>query len=105
VHQRESGIQPQSINNSASALRFFFTVTLNRPDLSLRLVLVRYPRQLPDVLNVEEVEEVEEVERRLEAGPCLKYKTVLGTAYGAGLRVSKVAARKMPSSFTALTNS
>jgi len=40
VHQRESGMQPQSINNSVSGLRFFFTVTLNRPDLSLRLVLV-----------------------------------------------------------------
>ena len=55
VHQRESGMQPQSINNSVSGLRFFFTVTLNRPDLSLRLVLVRFPRKLPDVLSVEEV--------------------------------------------------
>jgi integrase/recombinase XerD len=89
VHQRESGIQPQSINNSVSALRFFFTVTLNRPDLSLRLVLVRYPRKLPDVLSVEEIE------RLLEAAPSLKYKAALGTAYGAGLRVSEVATLKV----------
>ena len=34
VHQRESGVQPPSINCSVSALRFFFTVTLDRPDLS-----------------------------------------------------------------------
>ncbi|MDE2390084.1 MAG: site-specific integrase [Rhodospirillales bacterium] len=89
VYQRESGMQPQSINNSVSGLRFFFTVTLNRPDLSLRLVLVRFPRKLPDVLSVEEVG------RLLEAAPSLKYKAALGTAYGAGLRVSEVAALKV----------
>lgn len=89
VYQRESGMQPQSINNSVSGLRFFFTVTLNRPDLSLRLVLVRFPRKLPDVLSVEELG------RLLEAAPNLKYKAALGTAYGAGLRVSEVAALKI----------
>ncbi len=89
VYQRESGMQPQSINNSVSGLRFFFTVTLNRPDLSLRLVLVRFPRKLPDVLSVEEVG------RLLEAAPNLKYKAALGTAYGAGLRVSEVASLKI----------
>ncbi|VTZ27278.1 transposase (fragment) [Methylocella tundrae] len=55
VHQRESGVQPPTINCSVSALRFFFTVTLDRPDLSRRLVLARYPRKLPAVLSVEEV--------------------------------------------------
>lgn len=43
VHQAESGVQPQSINCSVSALRSFFTVTLDRPDLSRRFVIVRYP--------------------------------------------------------------
>src|ERR1051326_5056601 len=43
VHQADSGVQPQSINCSVSALRFFFTVTLDRPDLSRRFILVRYP--------------------------------------------------------------
>ena len=28
LHQRQSGMQPPSINNSVSALRFFFAVTL-----------------------------------------------------------------------------
>ena len=63
VHQRESGVQPPTINCSVSALRFFFTVTLDRPDLSRRLVLARYPRKLPAVLSVEEVG------RLLEAAP------------------------------------
>src|SRR5271168_196956 len=51
VHQRESGVQPPTINCSVSALRFFFTMTLDRPDLSRRLVLARYPRKLPEVLS------------------------------------------------------
>src|SRR6202171_391974 len=89
VHQRESGVQPPSINCSVSALRFFFTVTLDRPDLSRRLVLARYPRKLPAVLSVEEVG------RLLEAAPGIKYKAILGTAYGAGLRVSEVASLKV----------
>jgi integrase/recombinase XerD len=89
VYQHENGAQPPTINSSVSALRFFFTVTLDRPDLSRRLVLIRYPRKLPDVLSVEEVG------RLLEAAPGAKYKAALGTAYGAGLRVSEVAALKI----------
>ena len=89
IHQRESGVQPPTINCSVSALRFFFTVTLDRPDLSRRLVLARYPRKLPAVLSVEEVG------RLLEAAPGIKYKAILGTAYGAGLRVSEVASLKV----------
>jgi integrase/recombinase XerD len=89
VHQREIGVQPPTINCSVSALRFFFTVTLDRPDLSRRLVLARCPRKLPPVLSVEEVGQL------LEAAPGIKYKAVLGTAYGAGLRVSEVASLKV----------
>src|SRR5215471_1783039 len=89
VHQAENGVQPQSINCSVSALRFFFTVTLDRPDLSRRFILVRYPRKLPTVLSVEEVG------RLLEMAPGPKYRAALGTAYGAGLRVSEVAALKI----------
>jgi integrase/recombinase XerD len=89
AYQAESGVQPPTINSSVSALRFLFTVTLDRPDLSRRLVIVRHPRKLPDVLSVEEVG------RLLEAAPGLKYKAALGTAYGAGLRVSEVASLKV----------
>src|ERR1700729_2178981 len=89
VHQRGSGVQPPTINCSVSALRFFFTVTLDRPDLSRRLVLARFPRKLPAVLSVEEVGQL------LEAAPGPKYKAILGTAYGAGLRVSEVASLKV----------
>src|ERR1700745_3357758 len=55
VYQHESGVQPPTINSSVSALRFVFTVTLDRPDLSRRLVLARFPRKLPAVLRGEDV--------------------------------------------------
>ncbi len=55
LHQRQSGMQPSSINSAVSALRFFFTVTLDRPDLARRLTVVRQPRRLPAVLSVEEI--------------------------------------------------
>ena len=84
VYQAESGVQPQSVNCSVSALRFFFTVTVARPDLSRCFIIVRYPQKLPTVLNVEEVG------RLLEMAPGPKYRAALGTAYGAGLRVSEV---------------
>ena len=82
-------MQPPSINSAVSALRFFFTVTLDRPDLARRLTVVRQPRKLPLVLSAEEVALL------LEAAPGPKYKAALATAYGAGLRVSEVAALKV----------
>ena len=84
-----TGIQPPSINSAVSALRFFFSVTLDRPDLSRRLAIVHEPRKLPLVLSVEEVT------RLLDGAPGPKYKAALGTAYGAGLRVCEVVALKV----------
>src|SRR6267154_4674395 len=86
LHQTQTGMQPPSINGAVAALRFFFTVTLDRPDLARRLTIVREPRRLPAVLSVEEVTLL------LQAAPGPKYKAALATAYGAGLRVSEVIA-------------
>src|SRR5207245_2137273 len=55
LHQREHGVSESTINGAVSALRFLFDVTLERPDLSRRLVLAHRPRKLPDVLSVDEV--------------------------------------------------
>ena len=89
IQQHESGIGIATINSAASALRFLFTVTLGRPDLSRSVVVTRYKRKLPDVLSVEEAA------RLLEAAPGIKYKAALSVAYGAGLRVSEVAHLKV----------
>ena len=89
LHQHENGVGPATINGAVSALRFLFMVTLMRRDLARALVIIRYPRKLPEVLSVEEAA------RLLEAVPGIKYKAALGVAYGAGLRVSEVAHLKV----------
>ena len=60
-------VSPSTINAAIAALRFFFTVTLERPDLVRPLRIVSEPRKAPVVLSQEEVA------RLLEAAPGLKY--------------------------------
>jgi integrase/recombinase XerD len=68
VEQREAGMPPPAINSHVAALRFFFTATLDRPDLSRKLVRVSYPRRLPMVLSPDEAA------RLLAATTCLKHR-------------------------------
>jgi integrase/recombinase XerD len=89
LHLARQQISPGSINAAIAALRFFFTVTLERPDLVRPLRIVNEPRRAPVVLSQEEVA------RLLEAAPGIKYKAALSVAYGAGLRVSEVANLKV----------
>jgi site-specific recombinase XerD len=89
LHQRQSGVRPPSMNGAVAALRFFFTITLDRPEMARYLTFVREPRKLPVVLSPEEVA------RLLEAAPGPKYKAALSAAYGAGLRVSEVVSLKV----------
>jgi site-specific recombinase XerD len=89
LHLTETGLQPQSINATVTALRFFFKVTLDRPETTRRLVFVYEPRKLPRVLSPEEVL------RLLEAAPGPKHKAALSVAYGAGLRAMEVVALKV----------
>ena len=42
--QVKQGVQPPTVNTQASALRFFFTVTLGRADLAHQLARTHYPR-------------------------------------------------------------
>src|SRR3977135_3317149 len=89
LHLTETGLQPQSINATVTALRFFFKVTLDRPETTRRLVFVYEPRKLPRVLSPEEML------RLLEAAPGPKHKAALSVAYGAGLRAMEVVALKV----------
>jgi integrase/recombinase XerD len=89
LHQRKSGVRPPSMNSTVAALRFFFTITLDRPDMARHLTFVREPRKIPVILSLEEVA------RLLEAAPGPKYKAALSAAYGAGLRVSEVVSLKV----------
>jgi integrase/recombinase XerD len=89
VEQREAETPAPAMNSHVAALRFFFTTTIDRPDLSRKLIRVPYPRKLPTVLSAEEVA------RLLAATTCIKHRAALAVAYGAGLRVAEVAALKI----------
>ena len=89
LHMAQQQVGPSTINAAIAALRFFFTVTLEKPDLVRPLRIVNEPRKAPVVLSQEEVA------RLLQAAPGLKYKAALSVAYGAGLRVSEVAHLKV----------
>src|SRR5262249_61493483 len=49
LHQTRAGVRPPSINGSVAGLRFFFTVTLDRPQMAPHLPFVRGPRKKPAV--------------------------------------------------------
>ncbi len=89
VEQRENGVPVPTMNSVVSALRFFFSQTLDRSDLARRLVRVSHPRKLPVVLSRDEVT------RLLNATTCLKHQAALSVAYGAGLRVAEVSMLKV----------
>ena len=91
LHQSETGVQPPTFNGTVSALRFLFTVTMNRPDLSRHLTIVRAPRKLPAVMSPAEVGRLIEC----APGPGLKYQALFSVTYGAGLRVSEAVSLKL----------
>jgi len=89
IEQRDAGVPTPTMNSIVSALRFFFTYTIDRPDLARKLIRVAHPRNLPVVLSRDEVA------RLLNATTCLKHQAALSVAYGSGLRVAEVAALKV----------
>src|SRR5260370_40778058 len=46
LHQTQTGVRPPSISGSVAALRFFFTVTLDRPEVALLLTFVLEPPEI-----------------------------------------------------------
>ena len=89
LHMTETGVRPPTINATVTALRFFFKVTLDKPETTRHLVFVYEPRKLPRILPPEDVL------RLLEAAPNPKSKAALSVAYGAGLRAMEVVALKI----------
>jgi hypothetical protein len=79
LHLASIGAGTPKINATVSALRFFFNVTLDRPEFAKHLSFMHEPRKVPVVLSPEEVA------RFLEAAPSIKYKAAPSVAYGAGL--------------------
>jgi site-specific recombinase XerD len=79
-----------TLNVYASALKFLYRVTLDRPQLADRIPHPRRVAQrLPDVLTGREVELL------LYSIRSLKQRAIVMIAYGAGLRVSEVCALRV----------
>lgn len=71
-------------NQTVAALRFLYSVTLDRDELLRGVHCPKQPKKLPVVLSLEEVL------RFFQAIPNLKHRALLMTAYAAGLRISEV---------------
>lgn len=89
LHLVDHGISPASLNSAISGLKFFFNVTLDRPELVAKMQPVHLPRKLPVILSPEEVK------RLIAASGNLKHQTALAVAYGTGLRVNEVVSLKI----------
>jgi integrase/recombinase XerD len=89
LHCVDRGVSPTTLNATITGLRFFFEVTLKRPELMGKMSHIRVARTLPVVLSREEAS------RLIESARTLKHRTALSVAYGAGLRVSEVVALKV----------
>ncbi len=84
-----NGTSRITINATLLAIRFLFNVTLNNPECIKDLKLVSVPRKLPIILSREEVA------RLIDATEHPKYRAAFSVAYGAGLRISEIAALKI----------
>jgi integrase/recombinase XerD len=89
LHLGSIGTTIPTVNAGASALRFFFKVTLKRRDLADAVVSVREPRRLPVVLSPEEVA------RLLTSTTNIKHKAALSLTYATGLRRSEVVSLRL----------
>src|SRR3954447_18325745 len=76
-------------NQALCALRFLYRVTLGKKWVIDGVVCPKQPKTLPVVLSPAEVT------RFFEAVPGLKHRSLLMTAYAAGLRVSEVVALRV----------
>lgn len=77
-----------SCSQAGFGIRFFYHVTLKRPDIAIEIPRPRVPQKLPEILSRQEVAQL------LAATANLKHRTLLMTTYAAGLRVSEVVALK-----------
>ena len=80
----ERKVRPATQHQYVAALRFLYGTTLGRPELATAIPWPKVPHTLPDILSGTEVEAL------LEAIGSVKYRAIVLTAYGAGLRISEV---------------
>ncbi len=78
LHLAESGVSSGNINGILTGLRFFYSVTLSRPEVLANVSRAPEEEKLPVILGMEEVT------RLLAAAAKLKHKAALSVAYPTG---------------------
>jgi site-specific recombinase XerD len=86
---REKGFSHSTCNVAVAGLRFFYHVTLRRQSTGFVIPAAREPSQLPEILTREELTRL--FSRTIRPN----HRTLLLTAYAAGLRVSEVVALQL----------
>ena len=76
-------LKPSTLRGYMAGLRFLYSVTLGKPEVVDWMRFPRVPRKLPEILSGTEVEAL------FQAVTSAKYRAVLMTTYGAGLRISE----------------
>jgi len=87
-------MQDRKVSRSAmkqyySALKYFYTISLNRDWEIMKIPRVKQIKKLPDILSREEIRSLIDVTRNI------KHKAILMVTYSAGLRVSETASLKV----------
>jgi len=80
---RSRGAGPATVRGYVAAIAFLYRHVLKMPEVVAQLPRPRVLKKLPDVLSREEVQEI------LSRVKSLIHRTILITAYGAGLRISE----------------
>ena len=83
---KERQLSGSTCNQIRCAMKFFYEVTVRRPQASLTVPPMRQAQKLPQILSREEVERI------CVATRSLRERVLLMAAYGGGLRVSEVVA-------------
>src|SRR5580693_2479196 len=80
IEQRDAGVPAPTMNSIVAALRFFFTHTIDRPDLSRKLIRTVHPRSLPvaevAALKVSDIDS-ERMLLRVERGKGGRYRNAI----------------------------
>jgi len=79
----QQAASPATHKMAVAALRFLYGVTLDRPEVAVRIAWPKVPHPLPDILSGSEVGAL------FEALPQIKLRAVVMTTYAAGLRISE----------------
>jgi integrase/recombinase XerD len=86
---KQRKLDPASVENHISALRFFFVRTLGRHEFRQFLPFPKTRKKLPNILSKEEVA------RLIEASRSLFQRTLLMVLYGTGMRRAEIAQLKI----------